>query len=228
MDRIKFLNDLLTIEIRQDMKISYGALLSPQGKIIADIFIHDTQNTCLLDLPADQYAQIMARLNMYKLRAQVEISESDIVVGQSMAGKLDPRSSQLGSRVYGDIGDMTHDEYLKRRIQNRIPEFGIDFDSNDAYPVEWRFKAINGIDFTKGCYVGQEIAARMRHKTELKKSIFRVKVTGDVQLGDEIYFENKPAGKLLSHRENEALAFLRTRYTSEELKTSSAVLKIQD
>ena len=79
----------------------------------------------------------------------------------------------------------------------------------DTFILEVGFEALNGVDFRKGCYVGQEVTARMKHKTTLRKGLAQVDVSGDAAPGTEIKAEGKPAGTLLSRAGDAAIAYLR-------------------
>lgn len=208
-DRALFLNDLLTISVREDMPMRYGALLSPQGKIETDVFVSSEGEALLLDLPLSQYATTKTKLTMYKLRAKVEFEDDDRLVYQ-IAGVGDPRGD-VGQRVYGEgfADDLSEADYLSARVRACVPEFDADFTSGHAYPREWRFDEMSGIDYRKGCFVGQEIAARMRHKSELLKSVVRVMASDNLQAGTIVASDNKEIGEILSSSGQEALAFLR-------------------
>lgn len=233
-ERAKFLNDLLTIEVTPQMQgLRYGALLSPQGKIIADIFIWSDQDALYLDIHESVYAGVRARLGMYKLRADVQLEDTDLEVFQTQSGD-DPRCQDIGGRCYKSANEAPPDDglsnaqYLRARISARVPEFGVDFQSDEAYPIEWRFGEMNGINYRKGCYVGQEIAARMRHKTELQKTLYCVSVSGPASLGDAITSDDKPAGKLCSIDRGDAIAFLRVKRKDGLLKAGSASLVLNE
>ena len=232
VDRIKFLNDLLTIEVSEDMGLRYGALLSPQGKILTDLFVWDSEAASYVDLPETQFASVIAKLQMYKLRANVSILETTLGVWQvSQDGLVDPRHTSLLMRKYSEDEPryiITANEYLAVRIENLIPEFGVDFGTNEAYPIEWRFNNMQGIDYKKGCYVGQEIAARMRHKTTLQKTIKRVNIEGVVGNDKTVLHGEKPVGKLLSNYVSQGIAFLKLSAIAENMSAGDAKLTLSD
>ena len=115
----------------------------------------------------------------------------------------------MGWRYYSneDLSEKNID-WEKLRIENLIPEFGKEL-SSDSYILEHGFEKLNGVDFKKGCYVGQEVTARMKHKTKLRKGLAIVETTGRVPFDTPIYANNKIVGKVFSCTNSQALAYLR-------------------
>lgn len=212
-DRATFLQSLVTNDVtRADTGLVYAALLTPQGKYIADFFIYAYSDRLILDVDAAIAPALLTRLQMYRLRADVELSLSDTLVSRRASkfdGALaDPRHPAMGWRGYGptDVSDDTNWDLA--RVAHVIPETGIEL-TPETYILEAGFERLNGIDFRKGCYVGQEIAARMKHKTDLKKGLAQVTVDGFAEPGTPITAGNKPAGTLLTRSANQAIAYLR-------------------
>ncbi|WP_375687245.1 YgfZ/GcvT domain-containing protein [Pseudooceanicola sp. LIPI14-2-Ac024] len=229
-DTRDFLQGLVTNDVRKldTDGIVYAALLTPQGKFIADFFLVADGDAVLLDLDSALAAQVQQRLTMYKLRADVQIAATDIQVqrgtGPAPEGAVtDPRSAALGWRLYGaDEGDDGTD-WAALRVANLIPETGEEL-TPDTFILETGFDRLNGVDFRKGCYVGQEVTARMRHKTELRKGLVRVAVSGDAAPGDEITADGKPAGTLHTRAGDEAIAYLRFDRATGEMRAGDAVV----
>jgi folate-binding protein YgfZ len=123
----------------------------------------------------------------------------------------------MGWRYYGseDLGQKNID-WEKLRVQNLVPEFGKEL-SSDSYILEYGFEKLNGVDFKKGCYVGQEVTARMKHKSKLRKGLTLVETTGKTSFGTPISVNNKIIGKILSSSENQALAYLRFDFASKNM-----------
>ena len=123
----------------------------------------------------------------------------------------------MGWRYYGseDLGQKNID-WEKLRVQNLVPEFGKEL-SSDSYILEYGFEKLNGVDFKKGCYVGQEVTARMKHKSKLRKGLTLVETTERVSFGTPISVNNKIIGKILSSSENQALAYLRFDFASKNM-----------
>ncbi len=129
--------------------------------------------------------------------------------GPAPEGALpDPRHPDLGWRLYGDSDGDDGTDWDAIRVTHCIPETGIEL-TPDTYILEAGFERLHGVDFRKGCYVGQEVTARMKHKTELRKGLVRVAVTGDAPVGTEITAEGKPAGTLYTQSGGSGIAYLR-------------------
>jgi len=230
-DRVNFLQGLATNDVTKTADgLVYAALLTPQGKFIADFFLQQTGDALLLDVAQSHAATLSQRLNMYRLRADVQIEETALHLsrgtGPAPDGALpDPRHPAMGWRLIADTAlpvDTTDWDAL--RVTHVIPETGIELTS-DTYILEAGFERLNGIDFRKGCYVGQEIAARMKHKTELKKGLVQVAITGHAPVGTEITTSGKPAGMLFTQSGDHALAHLRFDRATEDMQAGTAALR---
>ena len=211
-DRTEFLQGLVTNDIRR-AGLVYGALLTPQGKYIADFFTLTQQDRILIDVAASHAPALAQRLTMYRLRADVQIGETGLIVsrgtGERPAGALDdPRHPALGWRSYGDADLSDDTDWDALRVAHCIPETGVELTS-DTYILEAGFERLHGIDFRKGCYVGQEIAARMKHKTELRKGLRTVAINGTAPIGTDIMAGDKPVGTLFTQSGDQAIAYLR-------------------
>lgn len=227
-DRADFLQGLITNDIaKADGQLLYAALLTPQGKYMADFFLLDQGDSIFLDVARDQAALLLQRLNMYKLRADVQITESELKVsrgtGPAPAGALpDPRHPALGWRLYAaeQLPDDGTD-WDALRVAHCIPESGTEL-TPDTFILEAGFERLNGVDFKKGCYVGQEVTARMKHKTELRKGLVTVRVEGAAPAGTEITSDGKTAGTLLTRAGDEAIAYLRFDRAGREMQAGTA------
>lgn len=213
-DREHFLQGLVTNDVRKAAGgLIYAALLTPQGKYIADFLIKGEPDRLLIDVATPLAAPLTQRLSMYRLRADVQIAPTDLIVsrgtGPAPEGALpDPRHPALGWRAYGptDISDQT--DWTALRVAHLIPETGIEL-TPDTYILEAGFERLHGVDFRKGCYVGQEVTARMKHKTELKKGLAPVAITGSAPPGTPVMAGEKEAGTLFTQSGDRAIAFLR-------------------
>lgn len=213
-DTRKFLNGLVT---RDPMpgRLVYSALLTPQGKYLADFFLLERERDILLDVAGRIAPDLAQRLSMYKLRADVTIEEAGIAVAQG-TGPLprgahpDPRHEALGWRQYGAEGpadDGTDWDAL--RVAHCVPETGIELVPNETYILEAGFERLSGVDHRKGCYVGQEVTARMKHKTELRKGFVTVEIEGEAPVGTPITADGREAGTLFTQAGGRAIAYLR-------------------
>ena len=218
-DALPFLQGLVSndvLRLADAPGIVWAAFLTPQGKYLADFFVVQTGETLLLDMPDALADATLRRLTMYKLRADVQLAPSALHVSRGLgalpAGAMpDPRHMALGWRFYSDApGAAPLIDWDAIRVEHIIPESGIELIPDDSYLLEMGFERLNGVDFRKGCYVGQEVTARMKHKTELRKGLARVSIAGSAPVGTEITTEDgKAAGVLYTQSGGFALAYLR-------------------
>ncbi|WP_420325931.1 YgfZ/GcvT domain-containing protein [Mameliella sp.] len=225
-----FLQGLVTNDVSGlDRGLVYTALLTPQGKYLADFFMVPEGENVLLDLDAEQAPSVLQRLTMYKLRRPLEIEETDLVVsrgtGEPPEGAFaDPRHPSLGWRGYaGQTGDAADWEAL--RVAACVPETGVEL-TPDTFILEVGFERLHGVDFRKGCFVGQEVTARMKHKTELRKGLVTVEVEGSAPVGTEIMAGEKPAGTLYTQAEGRGIAYLRFDRAKEDMRAGDAVVRM--
>ena len=222
-DAKSFLQNLVTNDVAKlKNNIVYAALLTPQGKLFSDFFLVDSKQGVLIDVHSKLGDSLLKILNLYKLRAEIKIEKTDLKVSTGVDNKHpkafdDPRNPNMGWRYYGrqDLGQKNID-WEKLRGQNLVPEFGKEL-SSDSYILEYGFEKLNGVDFKKGCYVGQEFTARMKHKSKLRKGLTLVETTGKTSFGTPISVNNKIIGKILSSSENQALAYLRFDFASKNM-----------
>ncbi len=217
-DARSFLQGLITNDIEKLAGgLVYTAMLTPQGKYLADFFLFEQDGAIHLDVAADLAPSLIRRLNMYRLRADVQIAQTDLNLhrgtGTAPEGALaDPRHPDMGWRLYGETSgdDGTDDgtDWDAIRVAHCIPETGIEL-TPDTFILEVGFERLNGVDFRKGCYVGQEVTARMKHKTELRKGLAITRIEGAAPAGTEITANGKPAGTLYTQSGNRAIAYLR-------------------
>ena len=231
-DATAFLQGLLTndVERLQPGEARYAALLTPQGKVLFDMIVvraTDAERSYLLDCAAAQAADLAKRLGFYKLRAKVAIG--DVSADQAVAafwgaerptvdGLLyaDPRDPRLGWRailprpIATALGLELINEYEGLRIAVGAPKGGLDFAYADAFPRDANFDLLHGVDFDKGCYVGQEVVSRMKHRGTARKRVMRVKLDGPAPApGTPVMDRELAIGALGSSSGREALALLR-------------------
>ncbi|MCM2562334.1 folate-binding protein [Lutimaribacter sp. EGI FJ00015] len=228
-DTRDFLQGLVTNDVaRVDAGPVYAAMLTPQGKYLADFLLVADGDGILLDVDATIAAGFIPRLSMYKLRAEVEIAETDLQVkrgtGPAPEGAVaDPRHPDLGWRLYGAEGGDDGSDFDHFRVAHCIPASGIEL-TPDSYILESGFERLNGVDFKKGCYVGQEVTARMKHKTQLKKGLITVAIDGAAPVGTPITVDGKPAGTLFTQSGGQAIAYLRFDRMREGMQADGATL----
>jgi tRNA-modifying protein YgfZ len=263
-DARNFLHGLVTADM---LKLApgaarFGALLTPQGKIIADFFVteappaqHDeTGGSFFLDVPRAQAAALIQRLNLYKLRAKVTVEDLSAKLGVLAAwngglngsgdgqntaptrtAKLglcyaDPRLPALGSRAIipaeraaeaaaeldADLADAS--AYEAHRIALGVPRGGVDFVYSDAFPHETDMDQLGGVDFTKGCFVGQEVVSRMQHRGTARTRAVPVRFDGSApDAGTAVTAGGRPVGTLGSTGGGRGIALLRLDRVDEAL-----------
>lgn len=232
-DAESFLQGLITNDIaRLDQGLVYAAILTPQGKYLADFFLLRRDGGIVMDVAAELAPGLIQRLNMYKLRADVSITPADLSVfrgtGPAPEGALpDPRHPDLGWRLYGTEAGDDGSDFEAIRVAHCIPETGIEL-TPDTFILEAGFERLNGVDFRKGCYVGQEVTARMKHKTELRKGFRTVRITGAAPVGTPIEAGGKAAGTLFTQSGDRAIAYLRFDRATCEMQAGEATVTLAD
>ena len=226
-DAKSFLQGLVTNNVdKLSDGLVYAALLTPQGKYIADFFLAAEGDAVLLDVDAALAEGLLKRLNMYRLRADVQVEMTDLQVkrgtGEAPEGALaDPRHAAMGWRLYGLEGGDDGSDWDAIRVEHCIPETGVEL-GPDSYILEAGFEGLNGVDFRKGCYVGQEVTARMKHKTELRKGFRTVQVEGSAPVGTDITADGKPVGTLFTQSGGRGIAYLRFDRAKGEMQAGDA------
>jgi tRNA-modifying protein YgfZ len=221
-------NDVAHIEVGQ---ARFAALLTPQGKILFDFFIYrapaETGAIFLIDCPASAAADLVKRLGFYRLRAKIAIADQseELKVAAFWDGEpprlrggflyADPRDRRLGFRAIlprTEAAELTQApaDYEAHRISLAAPKGGADFAYADAFPHDANMDLLNGVDFEKGCYVGQEVVSRMRHRGGARKRIVRVRFAATAPAaGAPIKSGEATIGALGSSSGAEGLALVR-------------------
>jgi tRNA-modifying protein YgfZ len=228
-DRETFLQGLVTNDLRGlTTGLVYAALLSPQGKYLADFFLVPQGDAILIDVSDHIADALVRRLTMYRLRADVRIDPADLHVTRGLGTPpdgafADPRHAALGWRHYGaGAGSPPAIDWDAIRVAHLIPETGIELTPDENYILEAGFERLNGVDFRKGCYVGQEVTARMKHKTELRKGYATVAVDGTAPVGTEITADDKPVGTLFTQSGGRGIAYLRFDRAGPDMRAGDA------
>ena len=214
-DAEAFLQGLVTNDLRHLSQhgIIWTALLTPQGKYLADFFLVSRPEGIWIDADPSQADDLLKRLTMYKLRSTVALERREMPVargtGAAPEGALpDPRHPAMGWRLYGAEDDgATGWEAI--RVAHVIPKTSVELIPNDTYILEAGFERLHGVDFRKGCFVGQEIVARMKHKTQLRKGLMQVAVGGSVPVGTAIERDGREVGTLYTQSGGHGIAQMR-------------------
>ncbi len=237
-----FLQGLVTNDV---MKASedhavYAGLLTPQGKFLFDMIVVATGDDLLLDVEASRKPDLIRRLMMYKLRADVTITdETDLSVWASFeqpsdAGisYQDPRHEGLGWRL------MTHtapedtplslDAYEEKRLSLGVPDSSRDMEVEKYFWLETDAERLHGVSFTKGCFVGQELTARMKHRTALKKKLVAVKADGgSLSSGQKLETaDGKNAGEIRTTDGTHGIAYLRLEFSDTSLNADGVPVQL--
>lgn len=210
-DRVEFLQGLVTNDVTRAP--CWAAMLTPQGKYLADFLIVPDDDALLLDVDAGLADDLIRRLSMYKLRSKVDLQPTDMTVARGTGpvpdgAIVDPRHDVLGWRHYGQTGDDGSD-WDAIRVEHCIPETLIELIPNETFILEVGFERLHGVDFRKGCYVGQEVTARMKHKAELRKGLTTLRVEGEAPVGTQITREGRAVGTLFTQSGGRGLAHVR-------------------
>lgn len=194
-DNFQFLQGLLTNDIYQikDYQLQYSVMLNARGRFLYDFFIFLQDDKIFIDCCSKHCDDIIAKFNIYKLRSEVEIKIdnaikvyfSDKIYSSSDCSFKDPRSQNMGYRIYNkEILDASNDlsQYHKIRIINKIAEGSWDLTFEKSLILEFAFDKLNAINFDKGCYMGQELTARTYHVGEIRKKIFIANISNISQI----------------------------------------------
>jgi folate-binding protein YgfZ len=208
----------------------YAALLTPQGKLLFDFFVVPLAQEAvyLVDCLKEQASELMKRLNLHKMRANITIADKSEVFGvavvfggsppEGIEGILyrDMRTKGMGQRVIAkrdalrQIANVSEAEYEAHRIAQGVPKGGADFVYGDTFVHEANLDLLNGVDFKKGCYVGQEVVARVEFRKSARKRIVKIRFDGPAPAqGTEIMAGEASIGRVGSTAGHEGLAMLR-------------------
>jgi hypothetical protein len=253
-DARNFLNNLVTanVDLIRPGIARFGALLTPQGKIVADFLMTEAPaghgGGFLLDCPLPLAEALTTKLNFYKLRAKLTIENLSgglgilAVWGGTPPATLDlcfadPRDETLGWRVLipHDLAERATQimgatwvapaDYDAYRIACGVPRGGLDFAYGDAFPHETNMDRLHGVDFEKGCYIGQEVVSRMQHRGTARTRIVRVIVDqAKPEPGASILAGDKAIGTMGSSAEGHGLALIRVDRATDALDSGQPFL----
>lgn len=231
-DAGRFLDNLLTSDVSHlpPGRAAFAALLTPQGKIAVDMLVSSLPGGFRLDAPRPLVPDLARKLGLYKLRAKVEIHDAteatrvvalwgDGLLPQGLPALVfDPRLPALGARAYLPAGsrmpegvvDAGSEAWRGHRIALGVPQGGLDFVYGDAFPHEACMDQLNGVDFKKGCFVGQEVVSRMEHRGTARTRVAPVRIDGlPPEIGAAVVAGDKTVGRMGSSVEGRGLALLR-------------------
>ena len=250
-DARNFLNGLITTDLDR-LKPGlgrFGALLTPQGKIIVDFLITEVPaghgGGFLIDCPKALAEGLATKLKFYKLRAKVTVENLDLGVLAAWDGQLaaqpdlafaDPRNDALGTRILipedlkQKLSDLIGAElvdasaYEAHRIALGVPRGGLDFMYSDAFPHETNMDRLAGVDFDKGCYVGQEVVSRMQHRGTARTRSVKVLLDDlSPEAGVSVMAGDKPVGTMGSSAQGKGIALVRIDRVADALDAGQAL-----
>ena len=251
-DAAGFLNPLISSDVASEAgRAVYAALLTPQGKFLHDFLVYTAgEGDLLVDVAAERRADLKRRLTLYRLRARVELAEIEDWQGYALFGSgrmpempegsvlfTDPRLPALGWRLWLPAGidsggvapPLTITSlaaYEAHRIALGVPEGVRDIEIDKGLLLENHFEALNGVDFRKGCYIGQELTARTKYRGLLKKQLYRVEGRANLPAtGTPITAGGQEVGQLRSVSGSSGLALLRLdAVSSQDLDAAGVAL----
>jgi folate-binding protein YgfZ len=215
-----FLQGLLTqdVETLASGEARFAALLTPQGRLLFDLFVIGREMGCWLDCEAGKRDALIQRLMLYRLRARVTLEPDRADVSAAWGAQpqgagwiADPRLPALGWRGYGmaTAANAAEIEYERHRLSLGAPG-PADWREDRTYPLEADFDLLNGVDFKKGCFVGQETTSRMKRRGAIKSRMLPVDFVGPAPpSGAEILAGEVRAGEVCSGLDGRAIALLR-------------------
>ena len=234
-DAKPFLHNLLTqdVETLEPGALRFGALLSPPGRLLFDLFLWGDEDGVVLDVAAEKRDALIQRLSMYRLRARAEVTVDDRPVMVSWPGlaegfSADPRTAALGGRAIGArAASADEDDWDAHRLAVGVPDPARDVDDG-TYPIEANFDLLNGIDFAKGCFVGQETTSRMKRRGEIKKRMLPLTFDGPAPaVGTEVLNGDLRAGTILNGRDGAAMALVRLDRLDGNLTVDGRTAKVE-
>ncbi len=220
-DSVPFIQNLITNDINKckENNFVYSCLLTPQGKFFADFFIFKNKEKYFFEVNDIFYENFLNKLNMYKLRSNINIEENKLFHSFIIFGELeinnhyeilnlDPRNSNIGKKLIQydplikfneKIIEIDEKKYHEILIKNKVPYSPFDLQENKSLLLENNFDNINAISWNKGCFVGQEITARMKYRALLKKQLYALElISGKINIGDKIIEKGVVLGEVIS------------------------------
>jgi len=245
-DSSEFLQNLITNDIYRCTKenILYSCLLTPQGKFISDFFIFKKNEKYLIETHSFFYEKLLKKINLYKLRSKVLINEITNLNSYSVFGDLkkdegtilftnDPRNKNIGHKliheqqhleILNDFNEIDEKKYHEILIQNTVPLSHYDLEENKSLLLENNFENLNSISWEKGCYIGQEITARMKYRALLKKRIYSLTVKkGSPKVEQSIKENGSDYGKIISIENDSILAMLKIELAEKKINAQQQI-----
>src|SRR3954471_16218603 len=249
-DRAEFLQGLISNDTTKvgPGRAIWAALLTPQGRFLNDMFVvEDGAGTFLLETERERAAALARKLKMYTLRSKVTVEdrsatmETAVVFGpgadkmlpvEGATAFVDPRLPELGVRVLAPVGEAAKRiglpeapiaGYEALRLRLGVPDGSRDLTVEKALLLESGFDELHGVDWQKGCYMGQELTARTKYRGLIKRRLFPVKVEGALPApGTPVERDGREVGEIRSGLGDRAIAMLQLEAAREPLSAGGA------
>lgn len=220
-DRVSYLQGLVSndVALATPGRAVWSALLTPQGKWLADFFILATPDRLLLDVEAAQATDLIRRLTRFRLRADINVTLDDLAVFAAWDGvpeaeiaAPDPRLPAAGWRVLanGLTTDASPDDYDRHRLELGLPDGSRDMEAEKTVLLEAGFDELSGVSWTKGCYMGQELTARTKYRGLVKRRLVPVRGSDLPPPGTPLTADGAEVGTMRSSNGGLGLALLRS------------------
>jgi len=248
-DALAWLDDLLTNGLAARLSaapVAYAALLSPQGKVLSDLFVWRAGEALLLDTPAARAEDLLRRLTLFRLRKKVNLTlETGLAVAASppeagfgaaaLSSAVDPRLPALGARAIGPrdaleraatgLTPLSAADALAARVGLGVPDLSVDAEPEEIFALEGLLEELNGVDFKKGCFVGQENVSRMKRRATTRRKFCPVAFEGPApDFGEEVRAGEVTLGTVRSAIEGRALALLRLDRAQEAERAGQSLM----
>ena len=241
-----FLQNLVTQDVTRAQPQA-AALLTPQGKLAFDFILQPVEDEFLIDCAADSAEAFVKKLNLYKLRRNVEIAVTALPVQVVWRDPTDtqdlkierffedPRLARLGLRCLGpspaDLSDYTASgaqNWAKFRLSLGVPEGPTEMPPGTIFPMEFGFERMGAIDFQKGCFVGQEVTSRVHRKGSLRKTLHPAVFDAAVPpVGTPIMSDDRNVGEIIAGQDSQALVLVRTDELTARLRADGCAFELK-
>ena len=249
-DRQDFLQGLITNDINLCNKNNpvYSCILSPQGKFLADFFVIELDEGYLIEIHNQFFDNILQKLQLYKLKSKITITENNDFLSYVLFNNnkkitdpnlvisfQDPRNNNIGIKFIlnanntfllkeWNLKPVDINYYKEILMKNLIPYSPDDLIVNKSLLLENNFQNINAISWDKGCYVGQEITARMKYRALLKKKIYTLEIiSGSIQVGEKITINDISIGEIISITNKFTIAMLKIDAANAVIKKDNVI-----
>ena len=242
----EFLQNLITNDINNcsEDNFLYSCLLTPQGKFICDFFIFKKDQKYLLETHSFFYEKFLKKINLYKLRSKIIVNQITNLYSYSIFGDLqkdqdtiiynnDPRNKNIGNKlihqkknpeILNNFQEINEKKYHEILIKNLVPLSNYDLEENKSLLLENNFENLNSISWDKGCYVGQEITARMKYRALLKKRIYSLIIKeGSPKVKQSIRDDENDYGKIISIENDYVLAMLKIELAERKINKQQQI-----